>query len=121
MHRLLESAIAPSERVVQPADSLSHTLRAVKRAVVHLCVLCAGTTYHQKLRRRAARELDEREVTYVALHRHVETRAELLDQAQLLQQRRKLAWRVVPFDARPFPAHPCPLPLPNPPAHVPDP
>src|SRR5258708_37661924 len=63
MHRLLESAIAQSERVVQLADSLSHTLRAVKRAVVHLCVLCAGTTYHQKLRRRAARELDEREVT----------------------------------------------------------
>src|SRR6185436_14875628 len=45
-------------------------------------------------------ELDEGEMTRIALHRHVEAWTEALDQPQLLEQRGELARRVLPLDAR---------------------
>ena len=100
VHRLVEPAVAQAERVVELAHRLADALRAVERAVVDLRVVAAGAAHDEQLRRRPARELDEGEVPRVALHRHVEARAEALDQAQLLEQRGELARRVLPLDAR---------------------
>jgi hypothetical protein len=99
VHRLVEPAIAEAECVIQFADCLADPLRAVEWPVVDLRVVRTGPTHNQQLRRGTPGELDEGEVARVTLHGHVEPWSIALDQPKLLEQRRELAGRVVPFDA----------------------
>src|SRR5687768_2751307 len=99
VHTAIESAVTQPESVVQLPDRLVHTKRPLERAVVDGRVVLTRAANDEQLRRRAARELDEREVTRIALHRDVEARPESLDESQFLEQRRELARRVVPLDA----------------------
>ena len=98
MHWLIEAAIAKTKRIIELADRFANALRPVKRSVIDLGVVGTGTTHHEQLGRRTAREPDERKVPSVAFHRDVEPRTVALDQPQLLEQRGKLARRVLPLD-----------------------
>ena len=99
VHGLIEPTVTKAEGVVELAHRLAHSLRAVKRAVVDLRIVGARAAHHGELRCHAASELDEGEVSRVALHRHVEAWTEPLDQPQLLEQRGEFARRVIPLDA----------------------
>jgi hypothetical protein len=81
VHRLLEPAVAEAERIIQLAHRLADALRAVEGTVVDLRVVPARTADDEQLRGGSACELDEGEVPRVSLHRHIEARAEALDEA----------------------------------------
>src|SRR5688572_4093889 len=86
VHSPIEGTVAQAEHVVQLADRLVDAERALKGPVIDGGVVVTSAADDEELRRRATRELDECEMTRIALHRDVEAGTILLDQPQLLQE-----------------------------------
>ncbi len=107
----VERAIAQAQCVVQFPQRFADSHRAQERSVVGPTIVTAGAADDRELGRRAPRHLDERVIVGVALHRDVESRAELLDEPQLLHERVELVGRVVPGDAVRLPQDPGALVL----------
>ncbi len=101
MHLPLERAIAEPQGIVELTHRVVDPLRAEERAVVRGAII-ARSPHNEQFGRRPATDLDEREVTRIALHGDVESRAEALDELELEQQGREFARRVLPIDAHRF-------------------
>src|SRR5690242_21841000 len=97
-HLQVASTVAEQQGVAQLPQRFFHTLGADERTIINVGVFTCRSAHDHQLWRLAFRELDERIVPAVTLHRDVVARPEPLDHSQLLQQRRELTGRVVPLD-----------------------